>query len=519
VLLAGAVAGATLLPLAYLVYHTATVGPQVGALLLQPRTAEVLANSVILAAVVTGASLLLAVPLAFLTIRTDLPARRFWSLATALPLAVPSYVGAFAYLATLAPRGSLLQLALAPWGVERLPSLYGWPGTVLVLTLFTYPYVLLTVRAALRGLDPGLEEVARTLGYGPREAFFKLTLPHLRPAMAAGGLLVALYTLSDFGTPSLLRFDSFTRVIYVQYLTLDRSLAAVLALLLVAVAAAVLFLEYRVQGRFRYYRTGAGAQRQPGLVALGPWRWPALALCALVVTLALLLPLAVVGYWFVRGTLAGVTVLPVWDLALNALFVSGLAAVFVVLAAFPVAYLVVRYPGPLSHLAERSTYLGFAMPGVVVALALVFFGANFATPLYQTLLMLLFAYMVLFIPQAVGAIRSALLQLNPNLEEASRLLGRGTWATLRAVTVPLARSGLLTGAALIFLTTIRELPATLLLSPIGFGTLATRVWSATEEALFAQAAVPALLLVALSALTMGIILHQEERGILGGGAT
>lgn len=517
VLLAAAVAVATLLPLAYLVTHTAAVGARVAELLVSARTLTVLANSVLLAAVVTALSATLAVPLAFFTIRTDLPGRRAWSLLTALPLTVPSYVGAFAYLAILGPRGSLLQLALAPLGVERLPSLYGWPGTVLVLTLFTYPYVLLTVRAAIRGLDPGLEEAARTLGYDRRKAFFKLTLPHLRPAMAAGGLLVALYALSDFGTPSLLRFDSFTRVIYVQYqAALDRSLAAVLSLLLVAVAVAVLYLEHRAQGRARYYRTGAGAPRQPDVVGLGRWRWPAALFCGAVVTLALLLPLGVIGYWFVRGLLAGIPLEPLGVLAFNALAISALTALLVALSAFPVAYLAVRHPGPLSQLAERSTYLGFAMPGIVVALALVFFGANFATPLYQTFLMLLFAYMVLFVPQGVGAIRSSLLQLNPHLEEASHTLGRGTWDTLKRVTMPLARSGLLTGAALIFLTTVRELPATLLLSPIGFATLATRVWSATEEALFAQAAAPALLLVALSAIFMAVILHQEERGILGG---
>jgi iron(III) transport system permease protein len=161
-------------------------------------------------------------------------------------------------------------------------------------------------------------------------------------------------------------------------------------------------------------------------------------------------------------------------------------------------------------LQKYSTYIGFALPGIVVALSLVFFGAKYATPLYQTRAMLIFAYAVLFVPQAVGTIRSSLLQLNPRLEEAARSLGETSLGALRKITVPLVRPGLLTGAAMVFLTTMKELPATLLLSPTGFNTLATRVWSATDNAFFAQAAGPALLLILVSTISMFIILSQEN---------
>ena len=190
--------------------------------------------------------------------------------------------------------------------------------------------------------------------------------------------------------------------------------------------------------------------------------------------------------------------------------VSLLAALITSLAAVPIAVLAVRFPSKLSASLERLTYVGYALPGIVVALSLVFFGARYAPWLYQTRAMLVFAYAVLFLPQAVGNVRATLLQVNPHLEEAARSLGRGRTRTLLEVTLPLVRSGFITGAAIVFLTSMKELPATLLLSPIEFNTLATRIWSWTTEAFFAQAAPYALLLVLVSSLSVGILLSQEE---------
>lgn len=512
VLAALVVALAMMLPIGYLTLRTVNVGEEVWSLLFQTSTIQVLINSVLLALVVTILSTFIAVPLAFITIRTNLPGRRFWSIATLLPLVIPTYVGSFVIIAALGPRGSILQNWLASFGIERIPSIYGWSGTVLVLTLFTYPYILLTVRASLHNLDPALEEASQSLGYNHLKSFFKVTLPHLYPSIAAGGLLVALYTLSDFGTPSLMRFNSFTRIIYVQYQsTFDRSMAAVLALLLVLVAVIILFLEYRVRGKIRYYSTSVGSKRHARIIELGRWRWVAFFFCFIVVGIALIMPLGVIIYWLVRGFSAGESFMPVGQLVLNSVYVSGLAAFMVIPAAFPVALLAVRFSSFFSNLIERSTYIGFAMPGIVVALALVFFGANYATIFYQSVVMLIFAYVVLFLPQAVGTMRSSLLQLNPRIEEAARSLGQSPFQTMRLVTVPMMRSGLLTGIALVFLTTMKELPATLLLAPTGFSTLATRIWSTTNDAFFSQAAALALVLIAITALSMIIILSEEKQ--------
>jgi iron(III) transport system permease protein len=196
---------------------------------------------------------------------------------------------------------------------------------------------------------------------------------------------------------------------------------------------------------------------------------------------------------------------------LNSVLASGLAALLAVVAALPLAVLGARFPGRLAMMLERSAYVGYALPPIVLALSLVFFGINVTPFLYGTLAMLLLGYLVRFLPQAVGALRGALLQISPHLGEAAATLGHSPPSVLVRVTAPLMAPGVLAGAALVFLTAMKELPATLLLAPIGFNTLATRVWSATAEGLFAQAAPAALVLLATSALGVGLLLSQEER--------
>ena len=506
------IAALALLPLGYLVIRATGAGyDKILDILLRPKTHEIFLSSVALAASVTLAAVFLGVLLAWLTVRTDLPGRKIWAVLTVLPLVIPSYVGAFTLVSAFGPKG-IVQGWLEPFGIDRLPSIYGFPGAFLALTLFSYPYVLLSVRAALRGLDPSLEEAARSLGRSQLRVFQEITLPHLRPSIMAGGLLVALYTLSDFGAVSMLRFDSFTRAIYLQYsASFDRSVAAVLALLLVALTLVILIFEKRMRGQARYYRSSSGAIRPARTVALGKWRWPALVFCGVVTLVGLVTPLAVVAFWLVRGTLAGEVFNLRLDVVANSLIGSGAAGLMAMVAAIPIAVLAIRFPGRVSSWLERSTYVGYALPGVVIALSLVFFGANYALFLYQTIFMLIFAYVVRFLPQAVGSTRASLLQVSPRLEEASRNLGRTPLQTLSSVTVPLIRPGLLTGIALVFLTAMKELPATLILGPTGFNTLATRIWDTAAEAFFTQASIPSLLLVMVSAVAVWIILAQEDK--------
>jgi iron(III) transport system permease protein len=498
-LVAGAVAAAVLAPLAWLVIASARVGPATAwTLLTRPTTVEVFVNSVLLVGVVTTASIALAVPLAYLTVRTNLPFRRFWTVAVSMPLVVPSYVGAFAFVSAFGPYG----LASDLLGVEQIPSIYGLGGASLVLTLYTYPYVYITTRAALLSLDTTLVDAARTLRHTRLEAFRRVTVPRIRPAVAAGALLVALYTLSDFGTPAIMRFDAFTRVIYVEFNTFGRDLASLLSLQLVAVTVVILALESRVRGSDPVYadRQGNRADR----VRLGKWRWPAMLLPALVSGVALVVPVAIFATWLLQG---GSDVASA--LAFKPEGVSAAAAAGATAAGLPVAYLAARHRSRLAGVIERATYVGYAVPGVVMGLALVFFGASYLGAIYQTLPLLVFAYVVRFLPQAVGSTRASFLQVNPKLPEAARTLGRSSVGAFRSVTLPLVAPGLLGGAALVFLTTMKELPATLLLRPTGFETLVTHIWKVQKSGHFGHAAVPALVLVVVSAASMLVILSQE----------
>ncbi len=507
---AALVAGLAVLPLGYLVLRASEVGfSRAADLVLNERTLRLLGNSLGLAAATTVTAVAIGVPVAWLTTRTDLPGRRALTVVTALPLAVPSYVAALAVIAAFGPRGALARW-LGPLGVDALPEVYGFVGAWLALSLSTFPYVTLTVRGSLRRLDPALEEVSRSLGATPFETFRRVTLPQLRPAVAAGALLVALYTLADFGGVSLLRFDTFTRVVYVQYRgSLDRSGAAVLALVLAAVSLTVVAAEARTRTRARV--AAARTARTARLVHLGRWRAPATALLAVLAVVALVVPVATLVTWLVLGAREGIDLGETAAAAGRSARVSAGGALAALVAAWPVAALASRHPGRLARWTERLSYAGYALPGLVVALSLVFFGARVARPLYQTVGMLVLAYLVLFLPQAIGALRTTLGQISPTLEDASRSLGAGPLATARRVLLPLVRPGATAAFALVFLTAMKELPAALLLGPTGYDTLATRVWATTSEGFFGRAAAPALLLIVVSSVPLAFLALRDER--------
>jgi iron(III) transport system permease protein len=503
-----AVAAAVLLPVLWLVRMALGVSPDAAVeLLTRAETVQVFVNSALLVAGVTGASILIGVPLAYLTVRTDLPFARFWTVAVSLPLVIPSYIGAFAFVSAFGPNGAL-QRVLAPVGIETLPTIYGLPGAVLVLTLYTYPYVYITTRASLKSLDTTLVDAARTLEHTRWQAFKRVTWPQVRPAVAAGSLLVALYTLADFGTPAIMRFDAFTRVIYVEFNSFGdgREMATLLSLQLVAATLLILTLESRIRGD----EVQAGGGRSTDTVELGWLKWAALAGIAVVAGVALVVPLGILLGWFLAGTNAtggGLAFRPSY--VLNSVGVAGAAALATTLAGLPVAYLAARRDHPLTSLFERISYVGYAVPGVVLGLALVFLGTSYATPIYQTLYLLVFAYVVRFLPQGVGSMRASFLRVNPALPEAARTLGRTSLGAFRHVTLPLVAPGLFGGAALVFLTTMKELPVTLMLRPSGFKTLVIHIWTAYASGYFGQAAVPALILLGVSGLSMLVILSQE----------
>ena len=503
----GALVGAAaVLPAAYLVVVIAGDLSAAMETAFSSRALQTLLRTATLTAAVVVASVAIALPVGWLTVRTDLPGRRLWTVLCTLPLVIPSYVGAYLLVAALGPNG-LLQEAL---GVNRLPSIYGFPGAWLVLTLFTYPLVLIPLRATLRRIDPQLEDAARAMGRSPLEVFRTVVLPQLWPVLAAGSLLVALFTISDFGAVSILRYQSFTAEIYVAYQSsFDRVAAAALGAVLVVAMLILLLASSRVRGARAVHRLGPGTLRPTQPYRLGRWRWPALALCSLIVLVAFVLPVGVLIYWASKGISTGSTSLnTVAALGGNSLLIAVWAAVLGAVAALVVGALAVRYPSRTTRLIERLAHGGYALPGILVALGLVFFSTRAAPALYQTIGLLVFALTIHYLPLAIGPIASSLVQLSPRIEEAARGMGRGPAEVFRTITIPLARGGMMAGAALVFLHAMKELTVTLILSPIGFKTLATDIWTQTTYGFYEASAIPALVLLAVAAIPVYLLSEQ-----------
>lgn len=474
--------GVALIPLGYLGVRVSEAGwSRISDELFAARTGVLVARSLALAAVVTVACVVLGVASAVLVVRTDLPGRRLFGVLAALPLAVPTYVAGFAWVST----------------VDRFEGF--WPAA-LVLTLCSYPYVFLPAAAALAGTEPAQEEVARSLGRGPAAVVVGVTLRQIRPAVAAGALLVALYVLSDFGAVSIVRVDVFTRAIFTAInLGFDRTGALVLATVLVGLTALLLVGEAVTRQRGARY-TRLAVSRPLSTLRLGRLRWPFVAVLAGVVALSLGVPAASLARWFAAGVSRPGSAAEVLAAAGNSLGAAALGALLTLGLALPVGLLTARTPGPLATGLDRLTYLSHALPGLVIGLSLVFFGIRVAYPLYQTVWLLALAYAALFLPLAVGAVSAAAAQAPPVLEEVARSLGRTPAHVLRSITLPLVAPGLGAGAALVFLTCMKELPATLLLRPTGFDTLATELWTNTSVAAYAAAAPYAAILVLIAAV-------------------
>ena len=442
------------------------------------RTLELLANSLLLAITVSLSAMLIGTAQAWIAVRSNLPGRKVFAVLAALPLAIPSYVAAYSWVAVI-------------------PGFSGFFAAWLLLTVGTAPLVYLSVSAALARFDSATEEVASSLGAGKFAVLRKVTWPNIKGATLSGGLLSALYVLSDFGAVSIVRYDTFTRAIYNAYrASFDRNLAATLALILVAVTVLVLVVESRSRGR---KPIGTVIANRLNRIDLRIWKLPLVALLTGIASVSLVVPLASLTRWSIVG-LPDTDWQEVSEALFSSIYLSVSGGMLTALLAVAIALVVVRFKTRLGFVLERSVWLTHATPGIVVALSLVFFSNQVAPWIYQTLLLVLIAYVALFLPNALSAISIPLSQSPISLDEVSSSLGLTKLQTLRRVVLPIAGPGIFAATTLVILTVLKELPATLLLRPTGVETLATRLWTETSVASFSTAAPYALLLVVLAGI-------------------
>lgn len=491
-----AVAALCLIPVVWLLLRAFSGGSEPMRMLLRTATLEATWRSLRLVFAVTATAVTLGTAAAWLTTRSDLPWRRLWSVLLILPLVFPSYIAAMAYLSATSSNGMLGGLGI---------DFQGFPAAWFLLSIFTAPYAMLTVRAGLQRVDASQQDAARTLGQSPTSAFFRITLPQLRRSLWAGALLIGLYTLSDFGAVYLLQEKTLTRQVYGTTFARPNA-AAAYALVLVLLTLAIVFLEPA--------RRPAPARRirPPAPVALGRWRWPAFGFCVLLMLASLALPLTTLVQWLLRAITLGEPLLSKPWIVANSLVLSAVASLLTTALALVPALLAWRYPGWRTRLVERGTYIAYAIPGVVIGFAFLSLSLQIGGWFYQSLAILVLAFTVHFLPQASSTTGGSLAQIHPNLLDAGRTLGAPRREVLRTILLPLARPGLLAGAALVFLTCMKELPMTLLLRPTGFDTLATQIWSDTDEGYFSHAALPALLLVVASGFSVWLLLRRSREG-------
>ena len=510
-LVALASAGLILLPLGYVTAQALSADPGVWGRLWATRIPELLFNTVSLAASVAVITLVLGVSSAWLVTRIEFPGRRLWVAALVLPLAMPTYVLAYVYSYLLGfggPIEHLWQFVAGPQA--RLFSPHSYLGATIVMALDTFPFVYLLTRSALLGLNVSFEEVSRASGVSRFWTLWRVTLPLMRPSIAAGLALVILYVVSDFGAVSLLRYQTLTYAVFQQMTgRSDNSAASILSLFLVSLALLFLVTERWFRHRSRFYQT-TGRYRSPQRHQCG---WVGSALATGFLSLLLGAAFAVPAYLLVNwsfSTEAQATLdSRFMGFVSNSALLAACAASGGVLIGLPLAYLASRRPSWLNLGCLQAAYAGYVLPGPVAALAVLVLFTKLIPILYGSVLVLIVAYVIHFLPAGLQSLEPALQQITPNLEEVSRSLGLNVRETWRRVTLPLVRNGFIVAWVLMFLQTMKELPATLLLRPVGFDTLAIRVWLEASEEYF-QLAAPAALLIVLMSLPALLLLVSKD---------
>lgn len=484
-------------------------------------------NTLVLVVGVSAGVLLLGVGLAWLTAMCEFPGRRLFEWALMLPLAVPAYVLAFVLVGLFDYSGSAAQVARSVgWPEAWWPEIRTEGGVILVMVLAFYPYVYMLARGAFMSQGRNLLDSGRVLGLSPWGAFYRVALPMARPGIAAGTALAVMEALADFGTVSIFNYDTFTTAIYKAWLGLfNLQAAAQLASLLLLFVLLALVTERRLRRRARYESGGKVAQEWRFCLC-GPQKFLATGLCSLVLLLAFGIPVIQLGIW--TGEVAAQDLDARYIRFFSSTLVLGFAAAL--LTAFGALMLAYTYrlrPDRFMGVTVRVSTLGYALPGSVLAVGIMMtvvwldrqlaqmleslFGLSINQILVGTVAVLLLAYIVRFMAVAHGPIDASFERIRPSILQAARSLGAGNWSILWRISIPMLRGGILSAMLLVFVEVMKEMPATLLLRPFGWDTLATRIFEMTSEGEWERAALPALTLILIGLMPVAQLVRRSGR--------
>lgn len=496
--------------------------------LAQTVLSEYIANSLWLCLGVAVGVAVVGVTTAWLTAMHDFPGRRVFEWAMVLPLAVPAYVMAYVYTDFLQFVGPVQTALRETFGWEHgdywFPDIRTLPGAVLMFVSVLYPYVYLLARSAFLERASGMLEAARTLGMGPWRAFFSVSLPLARPAIAAGIALALMETLADYGTVAYFAVNTFTTGIYRAWFSLgDRVAAAQLAAMLLGFVLLLLMVERVSRGRARYHDTTGRNRPLAGRRLSGIRAWLASAVCLLPLLVGFLLP---AGLLLKMALTEGDAQFGERFLVLsrNSFVLAGTTALLGVLLALLLAYGARLAKGGLAAGLNRLVGLGYAVPGAVIAVGVLipvtrldqwlagqwesWFGNNPGLLLTGGIAALVYAYLVRFLAVALHTVESGLGKITSSMDDAARSLGLGQGASLRRVHAPLLRGSLLTAGLLVFVDVMKELPATLVMRPFNFDTLATQAYTLASDERLAEASTASLAIVAVGILPLILLSRQ-----------
>tara|TARA_B100000945_G_scaffold40953_4_gene27516 strand:- start:603 stop:2234 length:1632 start_codon:yes stop_codon:yes gene_type:complete len=469
-------------------------------------------NSILLVFLVVFLATAIALPLAFLNVRTNLPFAKYLLSISVLPIALPSYVMATTQIELWGPRGIVYDILSNFFEIAPLPSFYGLSGSVIVLGLITYPYIYIGLCATFRRFDFQMIDASRTLGASVSKTFNRIIIPLVLPTIASGSLLVSLYVLSDFGAVALLRFNTFTIAIFNRmYSSIGNYGVLELCSLVIVFCFIILFIESRSRTNSRYFSNSTSVNLK--ILDLGYWKWVILPFALLPTVLGFLLPVMILLYWLISGIFFETSFINVYeDLfseIIGSVTISLISSIIITFLATIVVLIIRKKIRVISFIIEKTSYIGLSLPGIVVAMSLVFFTINYLDFIYQTYIVLIFGYLISFLPAALTPVKSSVSQIDPSLEEASYSLGKGKVMTFYNVIVKLSIPGVSYGGVLVFILCIKELPLTLILSPLGFSTLATSIWSSASEAFFMDTAAASLVLILVAGIPTYIFMSNN----------